>query len=98
MVVLFSPDLREEAQGHSGVTRPLLAGCLAADWPVPGPMGFEEGGVVDDGGEQGGERQEEQGGEELGHDGVLERNHVENMRITRHYTVGTSNNMITWIS
>ena len=84
MVVLFSPDLRKETQGHSMVPtgHPPPAGCLAADWPVPGPMGFEEGGVVDDGGEQSGERPEEQGGEELGHDGVLKYNNVNNMRIT----------------
>lgn len=35
-------------------------------------MGFKEGRVVDDGGEQGGEAPQQQGGEELGDDGVLQ--------------------------
>lgn len=38
---------------------------------VPGPVGLEEGRVVDDGGQQSGEGPEQQRGEELGDDGVL---------------------------
>lgn len=36
-------------------------------------MSFEEGRIVDDGGEQGREAPQQQGGEELGDDGVLQR-------------------------
>lgn len=39
---------------------------------VPGPVSLEEGGVVDDGGQQSGEGPQQQSGEELGHDGVLQ--------------------------
>ena len=39
----------------------------------PCPVGFKEGRVVDDGGEQGREAPQQQGGEELGDDGVLQR-------------------------
>lgn len=34
-------------------------------------MGFEESGVVDNGGKQSRERPQQEGGEELGYDGVL---------------------------
>lgn len=37
----------------------------------PGPVSLEEGGVVDNGGQQSGEGPEQQGGEELGDDGIL---------------------------
>ena len=39
---------------------------------VPCPVGLEEGGVVDNGWEQGREAPQQQGGEELGDDGILE--------------------------
>lgn len=39
---------------------------------VPCPVGLKEGGVVDDGGEKGWEAPQQQGGEELSDDGVLE--------------------------
>lgn len=39
---------------------------------VPCPVGLEEGGVVDNGGEEGGEGPQQEGGEKLGDDGVLE--------------------------
>lgn len=39
---------------------------------VPCPVGLKEGGVVDDGGEKGREAPQQQGGEELSDDGVLE--------------------------
>lgn len=48
--------------------------------PVPCPVGLKEGGVVDDGGEQGGEAPQQQGGEELGDDGILEDHNDEEWR------------------
>lgn len=39
---------------------------------VPGPVGFKEGRIVDDGGQQGGEGPQEQRGEKLGDDRVLD--------------------------
>ena len=39
---------------------------------IPGPVGLEEGRVVHDGGEQGGEGPQQEGGEELGDDWILE--------------------------
>ena len=39
---------------------------------VPGPMGLQEGRVVHDGGQQGGEGPQQEGGEELGDDWILE--------------------------
>lgn len=39
---------------------------------VPCPVGLKEGRVVDDGGEKGREAPQQQGGEELSDDGVLE--------------------------
>lgn len=39
---------------------------------VPCPVGLKEGRVVDDGGEEGWEAPQQQGGEELSDDGVLE--------------------------
>ena len=38
---------------------------------LPGPVGFEEGRVVDNGRKQGGERPQKEGGEELGDDWIL---------------------------
>lgn len=40
---------------------------------VPGPVGFKEGRIVDNGGQQGGEGPQEQRGEKLGDDRVLDR-------------------------
>lgn len=40
--------------------------------PIPGPVCFEEGRIVDDGWKQGGERPQQKGGKELGDDGILE--------------------------
>lgn len=39
---------------------------------LPGPVRFEEGGIVNDGGQQGRERPQQKGGEELGDDGILQ--------------------------
>lgn len=39
---------------------------------IPGPVGFEECRVVDNGRKQGGEGPQQKGGEELGNDRILE--------------------------
>lgn len=49
---------------------------------IPGPVGFEEGRIVDNGRKQGGEGPQEEGGEELGDDRILE-NRVETWVVSR---------------
>lgn len=53
-----------------------MTDCGSAGVLLPGPVGFKESGVVDDGGQQRGEGPEQEGREELGHDGVLRRSSV----------------------
>lgn len=53
-----------------------MTDCGSAGVLLPGPVGFKESGVVDDGGQQRGEGPEQEGREELGHDGVLRRSNV----------------------
>lgn len=48
------------------------AGCQVCEGVSPRPVSFKEGRVVDDGGEQGREAPQQQGGEELGDDWVLQ--------------------------
>lgn len=45
---------------------------LQKGFAIPGPVGFEEGRVVDDGRKQGGEGPQQKCGEELGDDRILE--------------------------
>lgn len=85
MVVLFSPDLSNTRENQEEKIKHLKY-FRAADFNwggfyddmrdcgiVPGPVGFEEGRIVDDGGQQGGEGPQEQRGEKLGDDRVLDR-------------------------
>lgn len=60
--------MHRAAQWHGCASRGHVYGGVS-----PCPVGFKEGRVVDDGGEQGGEAPQQQGGEELGDDGVLQR-------------------------
>lgn len=41
-------------------------------FPIPGPVGFQEGWVIDNGWEQRWEGPQKKSGEELGDDGILE--------------------------
>ena len=45
---------------------------LADGWWVPGPVGLEEGWVVDDEGQEHGKRPQQEGREELGNDWALD--------------------------
>lgn len=62
------PEGRGCAPRRTAVRRGVCVGGVS-----PCPVGFKEGRVVDDGGEQGREAPQQQGGEELGDDGVLQR-------------------------
>lgn len=54
---------------------------------IPGPVGFEEGGVVDNGRKQGGEGPQEEGGEELSDDRILQ-NRAETWVVSRKPSFG----------
>lgn len=79
MVVLFSPDLKSKGHILSESTRKCFSLASINDeiikntfGIVPCPVGLKEGRVVNDGGEKGREAPQQQGGEELSDDGVLE--------------------------
>lgn len=82
-MIRFSPDLQEvrgehPSPGVPGVPREPCAHCPRARGQRPptrhslGPVRLQQRGVVDDGGQQGGEGPQEEGGEELADDWVLE--------------------------
>lgn len=62
---------------------------------LPGPVSLKEGRVVDDGGQQGRESPEQQGGEELGDDGIL--SHREEEQRSHFLSVSNCERLKDWL-